>query len=471
MPVPSAITDLSTTPASNSPAGSEAPTEGDNHLRTAYSFIRSLFDTKADSDDLASGTAAAGAGLVGFDVDQSYGAGTAGEALRIEVLGGGNVRHYGVDPANGATANAIAMNVLLANVDSAGGGDLWMPPGTYDIAANDLEVLGDNISITGCNQRATLIRQNTLNERIFTVDGGRFQLRNIGLTYNGTPLAGGRAAHFTANGINSKVENIVVYSCYDGFTYLGSGQELSAFEILNYESFGLLAQGVSDLRITGGLINAGNTTRGVLGGIRLVDKAEAVQVANVSILSGKYSITTTSAAYAEGNRPAYNKFLGVFFDAAAEGSQIADMVESTFGDCWFSGGRSGGGFDGLSVGRSDSLRFRNTSFFNCGYSGVTVGATAKRATFNGCSFQANSVTAGSGVGRGIEFAAGTTDFVVQGCSAANNLYTGGQQGYGIVVATGASDRYVVADNLVTGNVTGGVFDGGSGVNKRVANNY
>jgi hypothetical protein len=44
MPVPSLITDLSATAASNSPSGSEAPTEGDNHLRTAYAFIKQLYD-------------------------------------------------------------------------------------------------------------------------------------------------------------------------------------------------------------------------------------------------------------------------------------------------------------------------------------------------------------------------------------------------------------------------------------------
>lgn len=44
MPIPSSITDLSTTPAANSPSGSENPIEGDNHLRSAYSFIRQLYD-------------------------------------------------------------------------------------------------------------------------------------------------------------------------------------------------------------------------------------------------------------------------------------------------------------------------------------------------------------------------------------------------------------------------------------------
>lgn len=44
MPVPSSIDDLSTTAASNSPAGSETPTEGDNYIRTYGAFIAALRD-------------------------------------------------------------------------------------------------------------------------------------------------------------------------------------------------------------------------------------------------------------------------------------------------------------------------------------------------------------------------------------------------------------------------------------------
>jgi hypothetical protein len=40
MPIPSTIADLSTTAASNSPLGSEPPTEGDNHIRALASIIK-----------------------------------------------------------------------------------------------------------------------------------------------------------------------------------------------------------------------------------------------------------------------------------------------------------------------------------------------------------------------------------------------------------------------------------------------
>lgn len=51
MPVPSVMSDLSTTAASNSPAGTEAPTNADDHLRAAYAILRT---TNAKGSDIAS---------------------------------------------------------------------------------------------------------------------------------------------------------------------------------------------------------------------------------------------------------------------------------------------------------------------------------------------------------------------------------------------------------------------------------
>ena len=48
MPVPSSISDLSTTPALNSPPGSESPSSIDDYLRTLSAFIRQINDLKAD---------------------------------------------------------------------------------------------------------------------------------------------------------------------------------------------------------------------------------------------------------------------------------------------------------------------------------------------------------------------------------------------------------------------------------------
>ena len=49
MPVPSSITDLSTTAGSNSPSGSESPITADDYLRTISAFVATLRDGKGQS--------------------------------------------------------------------------------------------------------------------------------------------------------------------------------------------------------------------------------------------------------------------------------------------------------------------------------------------------------------------------------------------------------------------------------------
>jgi hypothetical protein len=82
MPVPASINDLSTTAGSNSPAGSETPTEGDNYIRTHASFIALLRDKLNGTSDTGtvknatfSGTMAGAASWVGL---QTFAGGIAG---------------------------------------------------------------------------------------------------------------------------------------------------------------------------------------------------------------------------------------------------------------------------------------------------------------------------------------------------------------------------------------------------------
>lgn len=49
MPVPSSISDLSTTPALNSPPGSESPSSIDDYLRTHAAFIKQISDASVQT--------------------------------------------------------------------------------------------------------------------------------------------------------------------------------------------------------------------------------------------------------------------------------------------------------------------------------------------------------------------------------------------------------------------------------------
>jgi len=137
MPIPSTIADLSTTAASNSPAGSDPPTDGDNYLRAIQAILK-----QADNDRIAAdasmsallataSTIAAGAGLIGYDASLSYTDGL-GEFLNYtygrtaaEVTAGvtptyyyyppGDVRRYGA-VLDGVTDDTAALQ-RWASVD------------------------------------------------------------------------------------------------------------------------------------------------------------------------------------------------------------------------------------------------------------------------------------------------------------------------------------------------------------------
>ena len=153
MPIPSTIADLSTTAGSNSPAGSDPPTEGDNYLRAIQAILKT-----ADNDRIAASaalaaadasfsaylgttsTAAAGAALVGYSPARAY-AGGLGQFLNyqhartaLEISAGvtptnyaylpGDARRYGVT-ADGTTDDTTA----LQNAIDATPSRLTLPPG------------------------------------------------------------------------------------------------------------------------------------------------------------------------------------------------------------------------------------------------------------------------------------------------------------------------------------------------------
>lgn len=67
MPVPSSISDLSTTPSLNSPAGTESPSTVDDYLRTQAAFIKQVDDKATGTVKATDLAAPGGSALVGFD--------------------------------------------------------------------------------------------------------------------------------------------------------------------------------------------------------------------------------------------------------------------------------------------------------------------------------------------------------------------------------------------------------------------
>lgn len=363
-----------------------------------------------------------------------------------------------------------AIQTAVSAVGAAGGGDLHFPAGLYRISG-EITVTNEAVRLVGASRYNTLIYQTSLGSKIFNVTGAFCSISKLSFIYSGTPLVNSAAVFVQAGYFT--MTDFVIRSAYIGVYFesdLCVAGKLEDFEILDYEASAVVCDNAGDIFLSKFIMNAGNTTRGSLGGIRLSNQNEAIVVQQGDILLGQYSLTTEATTYSAGLRPAYCKFTDVYFDSSAYGTLLNNTVETEFTSCWFSAGRSGAGFAGLTLLTTDSVTFSHCNFINCGSHGANVTSNAKRTVFSHCKFESNSVTTGPGISHGCAFASNTTDFMVVNCIAHNGLLSG-QQGYGVFVNTGSSDRYIIADNLVTGNLTGGYADGGTGTNKRIENNY
>jgi len=196
------------------------------------------------------------------------------------------------------------------------------------------------------------------------------------------------------------------------------------------------------------------------GGLRLAERGEGYVLEAVAVIGGRYGILTQVTDTSPRRRPAFIRFLGLYVDSTREGVQLNYTTDLTFVGGWIS---SSGG-SGCIVTNSRGTSFEGTTFANNAVHGLQIGASSKFTTVQGCKFLNNESD-------GCLVLANATDFSIIGCQATNIDDLPRTQDNGIVVSTGSSDRYIIANNLVSGNGTAGVVDNGSGSNKSVTANF
>lgn len=376
-----------------------------------------------------------------------------GGRWKLETTGPISVRQFGAR-ANGVTDDTQACQNAINWVGTTGGGKVLFPGDTV-LISSALTVPYSSVTLEGENRFASLIKQKALGANIVTATAPFFRLNELSMVYDGTPTNGAIALY--SSGANSSYTGFIIRNAYVGVEVnTGTAQNFSDFQIFDYESIGFYAQSVNDVFLSNYVLNAGNTTRGALGGIRLYKQVEAFVSVNGDILLGAYSLTCDAVTNAAANRPGYNRFVSTFFDSAAKGSTLDKSVETEFIGCWFSGGRSGSGFPGLNLGATESIKLNSCAFFNNGTHGLVVSANANGTMIDSCSAESNSFTSGAGVSHGFFFANGAHDFTLMGGRAHNGLYDG-VQGYGCFIGTGCDNYSVIGMNL-RGNQTGAMND-------------
>lgn len=359
-----------------------------------------------------------------------------------------NVKQFGAKGDNIAD-DTVAIQQAVASVSE---GVVYFPAGKY-LLSSAIGISSAGVTLVGDSRYSTVLRQTSPSSGIVDVSGWFFTLRGIGLEYTDTPT-GGVAINITNSW--SILSEFVIRNSYLGVRIGGGvGHKVSNFEILDYESCGLLCENSNDVMVNNFIIDAGVPERGTLGGIRLFNFVEAFVCSSGDVLRGAISLSIDATSYTLANRPAYNTFTDVFFDSSVNGSILEKCVETSFIGCWFSSGRiAGNPQSGCSLGQTEDITFTGCKFFNCGGSGLYVTNQSVGVSLVNCTANSNSVVAGDGVSHGLEFAGGCTKFTVTNCRSTNGLYTG-KQGYGLFLGAGCS-QYLLSGNDLIGNFTGSI---------------
>lgn len=396
---------------------------------------------------------------------------------------GGNARSL-LDFMSPSQVSAVVNQTLNADVTTAvqkafnSGEALFGPRGAYRL--DGTVTIPSYADFTGSGNQ-TIFRQ-TGNAFAFSFTGDQCAVRNFQVDASVAQVGGGGAFDYTNAGSNIRMDDM----------YFGSNLYFGLY----------IAPAVAN---KGAYFFDRLRWNGVVGShtaIRIGDDQHLVSDIYVSNVSGTASTvadmntwldiwngvdtplftdclfiksTPTSAAIAVGTATATQgvtgaKFTNVVVDTVAgNGWGVARASDLEMENCSIQTCTD----KGLYLAASSSVtgvRMRGGSVQGCGKTGILVFAGPTDIFLDGVRV-ANNNTTNTANTHGIEIA-NSQHVKVVNCTSGNLTYpaVAGHQKYGLMIDVDATDYYTVIGNDFTRNETGGLSDGGTGVNKFVSSN-
>lgn len=457
----------------------------DDQLRESYSDIKNVADNlPAILEALATST--------GNPSFLQSGTGAVARTVRSRLQDTANVRDFG---ALGLGAASVVEDTLAFQRAAASGRrKIDVPEGDYRLNAT-IPIVTYGQAWRGEAFEAAIVKQTTANLPLFTIAAGLngVQIEGMGLGRTVPATSGGNAIECSTNLIGqarlanlliqdqwrglslgptdfSEIEKVIVQSCYNSGVFVTNTVTVGAVagaafcqwsmdSVLSQKNNGrgyLIAAtagaGVTQMNC-GTMKNCSGFGNGAIGVEIIGTPGLAIQ--GFRMIGGFFGEDASHAIYLNTYGDQHT-ITGTFVELAGQGSYGRGNANAP--------SNSG---SGIYLGANNgSVQMNAVTSVNNSHDGLT--AMCNNFRFNGGTAIGNS--RGAAGYHGIVAGANVMDFMVTNSKLGGSAFGGLAQGYG-VVTSGASDRYIIADNLVSGNTGGGVFDSATGVNKRVGNNY
>jgi hypothetical protein len=382
-----------------------------------------------------------------------------------------SVLSYGAT-GNGVTDDTAAIQAALVN------DDVFFPPGTYKTSSTlTSSVNGQRIRGAGMS---TIIAPTSLTADVFNLSGFSLIVSDMEVVPVGTQT-GGFIFNFTNTSGNVFVDNIFTYGGFNVIGFNGAGMvqtyvsNCTFDEFLNtcivygpgYGGFGNLSG------LTMNAVGSGNPA----GNCILVQNGDTFNWTN---LQSQGCYVGVNIVPASGNFVvdvfATNCLMdGVGMTAGGPRWLINGGISGNVGcgrisltNCW-AGAGPGHGFQ---IVAATDVGLVNCKALSNGEHGFYLTGAPTDVRMTGCIAAGNSRNA-SNTYNGFQIDDGVIFFSLVNCRSGQTYVpdVGNTQQWGINVTTGPSDHYVILGCCTGMNVTGGIFDGGSGTtNKSVTGN-
>lgn len=364
-----------------------------------------------------------------------------------------SVKDFGA-AGNGTTDDTAAIKAACAALNTAGGGTLYFPQGTYLYTSTVFTNVLSGVTLKGANKYGSTITTNNVGANMFYVAGSGAKIENLGFTSTVTNTSG---TFLNVNGTANVVDDVYIAGDFNGILLGGVAAKLSKLV------FGTGASGSTRI-----IVNSGDSSNMISDVTMLAQSAPfplaGIQLQNVTAIKlSEIDILTqgTGLLINPGNGQAVNdvNVVNCFFDSGTIGCSIqptgtgsvsrVEMVNSWTGDS----SNNGILINNLGTGIVSGITFINHQSAVCGQNGALISGTCTGISFIGGDYSQNSVN-------GIN-ANHTGDVKIIGINAGNYAGFSGNTNYGIILSATLTN-VICNSNSLLGNTAGSLLDNSSG---------